>query len=199
MRYTYVTLIGCCLLLLTSPTWAKDKKPKKPMDMQAAMETYTKLATPGEPHKRMADRAGSWSTTTKSWMDPNKPPTESTGACEHTMLLGGRFLRQECTGDMMGQPYTGIGVLGYDNHTRKYVSTWMDSMGTGIFFMEGSAGKDGNTITQKGHYDDPIEGAMKLRAITKLVGADHELFEMFGTGKNGKEMKMMEITYTRKR
>ena len=48
---------------------------------------------------------------------------------------------------MMGQPFTGIGVTGYDNHAKKYLSTWIDSMGTGIFSMEGTASMDGETIT----------------------------------------------------
>lgn len=197
MRYICLAFIGCCLLLVTSPAWAKEKK-KGAMDMQLAMEIYAKLAAPGELHTRMASRAGSWNTVTKEWTDPQKPPTESTGACEHTMLLGGRFLRQECTGDMMGQPYTGIGVLGYDNHEKKYVSTWMDSMGTGIFYMEGKADKNDSRITLRGRYDDPLQGPMKLRAVTKLVDADHEIFEMYGTTKHGKETKMLEITYSRK-
>ncbi len=103
------------------------------MDHQARMEAYQKLATPGEPHKLLMSQAGSWTTKTKSWMEPNKPPMESTGACEDKVLLDGRFLQQECTGEMMGQPYYGIGTHGYDNLTKKYVTTWMDSMGTGIF------------------------------------------------------------------
>ena len=98
----------------------------------------------------------------------------------------------------MGQPFTGMGILGYDNHGKKYVSTWMDSMGTGIFYMEGKAGKDPNRITLTGRYDDPIQGPMKLRAVTKLVDVDHEIFEMYGAGKTGKETKMLEIVYTRK-
>ncbi len=198
MRLTDLTFTCLCLIVTASPIWAKDMKQKRPMDMKSAMDIYAKLATPGDPHTRMSNRAGSWSTTTKEWTDPHKPPTESTGACEHTMLLGGRFLRQECTGDMMGQTYTGVGVLGYDNHAKKYVSTWMDSMGTGIFYMEGKADKDDNRITLRGRYDDPLQGAMKLRAVTKILDADHEIFEMYGTGRSGKESKMMEITYTRK-
>jgi len=198
MRLTHVALVGLCLVLSTSIAMAKDKKPEKQMDMQAMMDTYSKLANPGEPHKQFASLAGSWTTKTKSWMEPNKPPTESTGSCEQKMLLGGRFLQQECTGEMMRQPFTGIGVSGYDNHTKKYVSTWMDSMDTGIFFMEGTASADGKTITQKGQYDDPIEGRMKLRTVTKIVDNNTEIFEMYGTGKKGKETKMMEIAYTRK-
>jgi hypothetical protein len=194
-------IAGLCIVLPVSTAQAKEKKQAKQqqsMDPKTVMETYTKLATPGEPHKRMASLAGSWSTTTKAWTDPDKPPMESTGSCEQTMLLGGRFLHMECTGDMMGQSFTGIGLNGYDNHTKKYMSTWMDSMGTAIYYMEGTAGADGKTITQRGHYDDPIEGPMKLRSVTKLLDENTEIFEMYGTSKGGKERKMMEITYRRK-
>lgn len=114
MRLIYMTLTCLCLVMSASLVMAKEKKQEKQMDPQAMMETYQKLATPGEPHKQFANLAGSWTTKTKSWMEPNKPPTESTGSCEQKMLLDGRFLQQECTGDMMGQPFTGIGVIGYE-------------------------------------------------------------------------------------
>jgi hypothetical protein len=197
MRSTHITLMGLCLVLSVSVAMAKEKQPAE-MDMQAMMDTYKKLATPGEPHKQLASLAGSWTTKTKSWMEPNKPPMESTGACEDKTLLDGRFLQQECTGEMMGQPYTGIGVHGYDNLTKKYVTTWMDSMGTGIFFMDGTASADGKTITLNGSHKDPMGGVMKHRAVWKFVDANTQTFEMYMTEKDGKEMKMMEITYTRK-
>ena len=100
---------------------------------------------------------------------------------------------------MRVSPFTGIGVTGYDNHTKKYVSTWMDSMGTGIFFFEGTASADGKTITQEARYDDPLKGPMKWRSVTKIVDDNTLVFEMYGTDKRGREEKMMEITYTRKR
>jgi hypothetical protein len=168
------------------------------MDMQTMMETYRKLATPGEPHKRLASMAGSWDTKTKSWIEPNKPPMETTGTCDQKMVLDGRFLQSECSGEMMGSQFSGIGVTGYDNHTKKYVTAWMDSMDTGIFYFEGTESPDGKVITQKGRYDDPLEGPMKMRAVTKIMDENTEVFEMYGTNKNGKERKMMEITYTRK-
>jgi hypothetical protein len=177
----------------------KEKKQECKMDMQAVMDVYTKLGTPGAHHKTLASMAGSWNTKIKSWMEPDKPPMESTGACEQKMILGGRFLQQEFTGEMMGSGFTGIGVTGYDNHTRKYVSTWIDSMGTAILFFEGTAGADGKTITQESRYDDPVKGPMKWRSVTRIVDDNTFLFEMDGIDKNGKEEKMMEITYTRRR
>ena len=197
MRITHITLIGLCLVLSVSVAMAKEKQPDQ-MDMQAMMDKYKQLATPGEPHKQLASLAGSWTTKTKTWMEPDKPPMETTGTCEDKALLDGRFLQQECTGEMMGQPYTGIGVHGYDNLTKKYVTTWMDSMGTGIFVMDGTASADGKTITLHGSHPDPMGGVMKHRAVWKIVDANTQTFEMYHKGKDGKEMKMMEITYTRK-
>ena len=197
MRITHFTLIGLCVVLSVSVSMAKEKQPDQ-TDMQAMMDTYKKLATPGEPHKQLASLAGSWTTKTKEWMDPSKPPMESTGTCEEKVLLDGRFLQQECTGDMMGQPFTSIGVTGYDNFTKKYVTTWMSSMGTGIFVMEGTGSADGKTITLNGSHKDPMGGDMKHHAVWKFVDANTQTFEMYGAHGNDKDMKMMEITYTRK-
>jgi len=102
----------------------------------------------GGPHKLLAGMAGSWTTKIKSWCEPKKPPMESIGTCEQKMVLGGRFLHQEFTGEMMGSPFTGIGVNGYDNHTKKYVSTWMDSMAPPFFFLK-DCRPDGKTLHRK--------------------------------------------------
>ena len=198
MRLTSITLIFLCLIMIAVPASAKDKKAEKQMDPQEMMEAYKKLATPGEPHKQLASLAGSWTTQTKEWMEPGKPPMESTGSVEMKTLLDGRFLQQEFTGNMMGQPYSGIGTTGYDNLRKRYVSTWMDSMGTGIFTMEGTAGSDGKIITLKGQHAELGGGQMSHRAVWTLVDPNTQTFVMYGTHKGGKEMKMMEITYNRK-
>ena len=177
----------------------EEKKQKGKMDMEAMMEVYTKLATPGTPHKTLANLAGSWITQTTAWMDPDKPPIEGTGTCEQKMILDGRYLQQEYTGEMMGSPFTGINLIGYDNHTKKYVSTWIDSMSTGIYYFEGTASADGKTITQQSSYDDPVRGPMVWRSVTRIVDDNTLEYEMFLTPKGGKEEKMMEMNVTRKR
>lgn len=198
MRLTHFTLAGLCVVLTVSVAMAKDTKHEKQMDPQAMMEMYQKLATPGEPHKLFASLAGSWTTTTKEWMEPGKPPTESTGTADMKMLLDGRFLYQEFNSQMMGQPFSGIGIDGYDNLRKRYVTTWMDTMGTGFFTMEGTASADGKTITLKGQHAEPGGGQMTHRAVWKIVDSNTQTFDMYGTHQGGKEMKMLEIAYTRK-
>jgi hypothetical protein len=197
MRLVYVSFTCLCLVVTASLAIAKEKKPAQ-MDPQAMMEEYKKLAMPGEPHKQLASLAGSWTTQTKEWMEPGKPPAEASGSADIKMLLDSRFLQQEFSSTMMGQPYTGIGITAYDNLRKRYVSTWIDSVGTGIFMMEGTASADGKTITLKGSHPEPGGGKMTHRAVWKIVDSNNQTFDMYGTHRGGKEMKMREITYTRK-
>ncbi len=198
MRVLFFIVTTLCIALMVSPALAKDKKHDKPMDKEAMMELWKQLGTPGEPHKLFATLAGSWITTTKEWMEPDKPPMESTGTADMKMLLDGRFLYQEFNGQMMGQPFNGIGIDSYDNMRKRYVTAWMDSMGTGIFLMEGTASSDGRTITLRGSHPEPGGGKMTHRAVWKIISADNQTFDMYGAHHGQKEMKMMEITYTRK-
>src|SRR5512135_733440 len=168
------------------------------MDMRAMMEIYKKVGTPGAPHKVLAGLEGSWTTKTRSWMEPDTPPMESTGTCESKLLLGGRYLQQEYSGDMGGESFKGINILGYDNHTKKYLSVWIDSMSTGIYFFEGTASGDGRTITQESRYDDPVKGPSLWRTVTKIKDDNTLEFTMYLTPKSGKEEKMMEMTVMRK-
>ena len=198
MPFSFVPLTCLALVLIASPVLAKEKKHEKQMDPQAMMEVWKQLAMPGEPHKLFASLAGSWTTTTKEWMEPGKPPTESTGSADMKMLLDGRFLYQEYNSQMMGQAFSGVGINAYDNLRKKYVTAWIDTMGTGIFQMEGTASSYGKTITLKGRHDEPGGGQMTHRAVWKIVDSNTQTFDMYGTHQGGKEMKVLEITYTRK-
>lgn len=197
MAIRLITIVLGLTLVIVAAV-AKEGHHDKPMDEKAMMELWQQLGTPGAPHKQLESLAGSWTTETKHWMQPGKPPMESTGTVEMRPVFGGRFLQQEFTGSMMGQPYTGLGTTGYDNLRKKYVSTWIDSMGTGIFVMEGTATTDGTIITLKGGHDEPGGGHMTHRAVWRLIDHNSQIFEMYGAHKGEKESKHMEIVYTRK-
>ncbi len=47
--------------------------------------------------------------------------------------------------------------------------------------------------------NDPIKkAAVTFRMISRWTSPTSEIFEMYGPGKDGKKMKMMEIAYTKK-
>jgi hypothetical protein len=174
----------------------KNQEGKK-MDMQAMMEVYKKVGTPGEPHMLLAKLEGSWTTKTKGWVE-GKPAMESVGTCEQKLVLDGHYLQQTYTGDMMGAPFNGINLLGYNNHTKKYESVWLDTMSTAIYFFVGKGSADGKTITQECSYDDPARGPAVWRSVTRIMDDNTLEFEMFITPVGGKKEKMMEMTVTRK-
>ncbi|MBI4766141.1 MAG: DUF1579 domain-containing protein [Deltaproteobacteria bacterium] len=177
---------------------AKAKSKKVKMDMQAMMKIYTKVGTPGAPHKRLASLAGNWVNRTTAWMDPDNP-MESKGACKQKMILDGRYLQQEYSGKMDGATFQGINLIGFDNYTKKYQSIWIDSMSTGIYFFEGTASPNGKTITQKSRYDDPARGPLTWKSVTRIVNNDTMVYEMYITPRGGREKKEMEMTLTRKK
>jgi hypothetical protein len=168
------------------------------IDMEKIMEIYKKVGTPGESHKLLEKLEGSWTTRTRGWLE-GKPAMESTGTCEQKLVLDGHYLQQVYTGDMMGSPFEGINIIGYDNHTKKYLSTWIDSMSTAIYFFKGTADPDGKTITQESCYDDPVRGLMNWRSVSKIVDDDTMFYEMYLAPEGGIEEKMMEMTMTRKK
>lgn len=179
-----------------SKDMARASAQKKMTEFESMCAIYQEVATPGAPHELLAEMAGSWSVKSRWWIDPATPPMESTGTSEQKMVLGGRFLEQDFSGQMMEGPFSGIGFVGYDNHTKKFVSTWMDTMGTAILYFVGEA--DGKTITQFCDYDDPVRGPLRWRSVTRVVDHSTLEFEMYNSDKSGREEKVGEMTYTRK-
>ena len=174
------------------------KAPAMTPEQQAEMEAYVKAGTPGAPHQMLASTAGTYDLKIKSWQEPGGPPMEETGTATRKMILGGRVRVEEMTSTMMGTPYTGQAMCGYDNVSGKYWSLWMDSMSTGVMVNEGTCDAK-NACTFTGSWNDPIKkGPVKARMTSRWTSPTTEVFEMYAPGKDGKEMKMMEVTYTKK-
>ena len=123
---------------------------------------------------------------------------EETASATRVMILEGRVLLEEYSGSMMGTPFTGRGMLGFDNVSGKYWGTWNDSMSTGIMFMEGSCDEKGS-CRYTGTWNDPIKkGPVTWRFMYSWPKPNVQVLHIYGPGRDGKEMKMMEMTYTRK-
>ena len=167
-------------------------------EQKAEMEAYMAAGTPGATHAALAKMAGNYDLVIKSWHDPAGPAMEEKGTATRTMSLDGRVLVEDVKSQMHGQAWTGHGMHGYDNVTGKHWSTWNDSMSTGIMVNEGTCDAAG-ACTFTGSWNDPVKkGKVTARMTSKWTSPTTELFEMHVPGKDGKEFKMMEITYTKK-
>jgi hypothetical protein len=186
------------LLGLSAVAQNAQPEPQLTPEQKAEMEAYQKAGTPGPQHKTLAATAGKYDLKIRSWQDAKAPPMEETGTATRSMALDGRVLVEQVSSTMNGQPWMGHGMQGYDNTTGKYWSTWNDSMSTGLMVTEGTCDAKQN-CTFHGSWTDPVKKTLvKSRMTTKWTSPTTELFEMYAPGKDGKEMKMMEITYTKK-
>jgi hypothetical protein len=101
---------------------------------------------------------------------------------------------------MMGMPFEGRSVTGYDNAKQVFVSNWIDNMGTGFMNMEGPWDPGTKTINFKGRMLDPM--TMKecdYRETFQIVDDDNQVMQMFAPGPDGNEFKTMEINFKRKK
>ncbi len=113
------------------------------------------------------------------------------------MIMGGRYQKSVTTGTMMGMPFEGQGVIGYDNALKKFQSTWIDNFGTGTMIMEGIFFDKVKIIEFKGKVVDPVSGKeLDARETMRLISKDEMQMEMF-VMQDGKESKTMEIVFTR--
>jgi hypothetical protein len=206
--------VACLLLTATAalPSFAQDSAPTKPADEKPndaqMMSMMMEMGKPGENHKIIEPLAGSWTYTTKFWVSPdtNTPPMESTGKAVTKWIMGGRYLQSDVKGNvqmpgsdgkMMDMEFRGMEISGYDNAKKKFVSSWVDNMGTGIMMSEGDYDPAAKTITYTSE-EEPMPGMKtKVRELVKLTDHDHYSFEFY-EDRGDNEMKTMEIAYTRK-
>ena len=168
-----------------------------PPDSAAMMKAWMAYAAPGEQHKMLAAQNGVWNEEIKTFMEDGKVDSMKT-VCTNTMVLNGLFQKSTTKGNYMGMPFEGQGTLGYDNASKKWQSTWMDNMGSGMIYMEGDYDDRTKMLSLSGMHTDPITGKESLmRQTIKMIDDKSEYIEMFDT-KNGKETKVMEIKLSKK-
>lgn len=189
MKTPFITLIALILLALPG---------KCQLDSAAKMQNMIAYMTPGEEHKMMAAMAGDWAYDMTFYM-PGAPEMQMSGICTYATIMNGLYQTSTMKGNMMGMPFEGMSVMGFDNGKKKFVSSWIDNMGTGIMMMEGTWDAATKTITLIGTGTDPETFAdMKMKQTIKIVDNNTCVEEMYII-KDGKEVKMFDLKMTRKK
>ncbi len=166
-------------------------------DMMKKMED---AGTPGPEHQEMAKTAGDWTADCQCYMN-GQPCASMKGTAHFEPLMDGRFMMLKYDGTMnMGgsdMPFKGMGIMGYDKMSKKYFSTWIDSMSTSMMKTEGE--KSGNVVTLTGKMFDPMTGKeVTVKEVVTHTDPTHMKYELYAPGPDGKEAKMMQIDYTKK-
>ena len=151
MKRLFVSLAIASLMAASTAAIAPAQEAEQ--DQEAMMKAYMEVIKPGQAHQMLASLEGKWDYVMHSYEDPDNP-MEIKGTSSMTMVMGGRYLMQETEGAMMGMAFTGMGVTGFNNATKKFESIWYDNMGTGIMKSVGEA--DNDIITMYSEHVDPM-------------------------------------------
>jgi hypothetical protein len=197
-----VVLTLAIFLISESIAQEKKKADKKMPSQEEIMKRWQEAMMPGAAHKSLESMVGTWDAEVKTWMNgPTGEPAVSKGTSQVKSVLGGRYVMEEFTSEMMNQPFSGIGYTGYDNFKKKYVGFWIDNMSTAMITLEGSTDKEGKTVTMWGKMDEPTTGekGKKVKYVTRITDEDHHIFELYDVTSYGEKKPIMQITYTRKK
>jgi len=189
-------VLGSVTALLGGHALSQDDSDMDPAQMQRMMQLAEKLATPGEAHKRLDYFVGEWDTSTIVMGMPSEAGTQSI-----KWILGGRQLQSDVNGTLMGRPFEGFGLLGYDNYKKKYTSVWCDSQSTTLLTSEGLADQSGKVITLYGTMDEWMNDThdKAVKYVYRIVDEDTYEFEIHDLGIVPGDTKVISMTATRKK
>jgi hypothetical protein len=171
---------------------------KPDADKAEMMKKVEAAGKPGPGHQALNALEGNWKAEVKCWMDPGGSPEVSQGTAKASWKFNGRFLEEEFHGQMMGKPFTGRTLLGFDNTKQTFNSVWVSDTQTSMFTSEGKGDSANKVITLEGKASCPATGRkdIPMKTVLRVISPDKHVLEMFDASQ-GQNAKTMEITYTR--
>lgn len=158
-------------------------------------EEQPQFAKPGPEHAELKKIEGTWDAVMKMAEVPQPMPAVAT----YKMDCDGMWLASDFKMDVPGFKYTGKGLDGYDQHKKKFVGIWVDSMSSAPMLMEGTHDAATKTTTLTGEGPGQDGKPQKFKTVTKMADDDHMHFEMFMIDDGGKETSAFTIEYTRRK
>ncbi|HSR19381.1 MAG TPA: DUF1579 domain-containing protein [Anaerolineales bacterium] len=136
--------------------------------------TFPAFHPANSPHHFLAQLAGSWSGTTRTWLDPDSEPSESQTQGSFQVILDGRFVIYLYESSVDGEPQHGMFTFGFNTGTNQYEASWLDSYhnNTAIMHCVGRPLDHGFSVL--GSYPDPQGNGPEWgwRTELELVDAD---------------------------
>jgi Protein of unknown function (DUF1579) len=145
-------------------------------------------------HAMLKRRVGTWDTAFTMHMGPQTITDKGTMTWK---MMGDFWLVGDYEGHMMGGPFHGHSMDGFDPEAKQFVSYWVDTSGPDANVSRGTWDEATHTMTMTS-MDKSMETGELVKNTSKIVcdGADTIHFTMTT---EGAKAPTMEITYTRKK
>jgi hypothetical protein len=162
----------------------------------ALANRYIRAAEIGDEHKWLAGLQGKWKTLTTQRITPTATAMESTGTSEFQVFMDGRFLLENNKSGGGAGVSQGMGIIGFNNLTRKFERVWFDTHSTAMVKSEGDYDKDHDEIRWTDQWCDPGTGQVVTTQSTLRRTSDKELlFTQIETLPNKSAFTMLRVQY----
>jgi hypothetical protein len=173
-------------------SWVAWRGPSAPVPQEAQASP---LSVPE--HKLLAKYAGTWDAELSVSEVPGQPASKSAGKAVARLTGGGLWLVTDFDATLMGAPFSGHEVLGYDASLKHYVITWVDSMGTSMTTGQLDFDAAAKSLGGDLHGRDPSGAEMNWRQTDVWKDDNTREWTMFMKGPDGNESAAIQITYKR--
>jgi len=191
-----MVIFGVVLTAATAVAWswqdAQEASFEPSEEMLAAM-------APGPMHAKLEPLIGSWTMAGKWRMGPEQPWDEFSGDVEREWIMDGRQIKETVDSEWMGQPFTGMALIGHDNVRGEFNMVWVDNMSTGTYLSAGRM-DDSGKIVFEGENSDPMTGEKNRwgKSVVDMSNANEHVIEMWSKDESGTPFVAMQMTMTRK-
>jgi hypothetical protein len=152
----------------------------------------TDAAAPKE-MSMLAQLVGNWTGKVTMTM-PGEAATESTCTENVVKICNGKWTWTDVKGSMMGQPFEGHAITGYDNASKQLVSFWVDSCGMPPMRTAGAYDEAKKQFTFTGPCFDDQGKPATVKQICSQSDANTRTFHMMmNCSKGASEMKISYI------
>jgi hypothetical protein len=171
---------------------------------KASMQALFAASEMPRQNEVLVQLTGEWNFDLTFRANKNAAPELSTGYAVNKMIFDNLFLSSDMNVllNIGGQniPYKGLGYIGYDTDRKVFSSVWLDAAHTGMTTGAGEYDKSKKTLEQSGKLVFPLM-KMERKYRTKIAFIDSETYRMtlYLNGDDGKEYKVVEIVFHRKK
>lgn len=190
MKLLHATLIGAGLagvLALSARAVQAAGQEKKAAPQEAAMAPVKPTAE----HQALQKWVGTWDATVTSM-------GQTTKGVSVVKPVGQLWIVCDFKGEMMGQPFEGHDIMGYNPDTKKFTEVWVDNMGATATIGEGTMDASGKKMTMNlvGSYEGE---KVNHTSVTEWKDDNTAVFTMSGEMPDGKVGEMLKIEYKRRK
>ena len=197
MRKMTIVLAAVALCLASgTPSLADHHEKGQSAESHAPAEAGMPPMGPPPEMKQIEAMNGQYAVKFLFKMDPMSPEwTETEATAALSTVAGGGAQQMLYDGEMMGMPFSGVGLTSYDRETGKWQTIWVDSMGARISVYTGDF-EDGKMVVEG---EDKGMGMTFQSRLTTYNITDKGFDWKYEMSMDGTSyMETAKATYTRK-